>query len=621
MLTALDVAIVVAWLALSLGAGLWFARQAAAGTDQFFVTDRKLPWWAVGTSMVATTFAADTPLAVSGYVAAGGIAANWRWWYTGVGAMASVFFFARLWRRSGVVTDAELTELRYGGRASQALRAVKAVWFGVFLNVLVIAWVMRAMQKIAVVVLAIPEGATFLYLDAGVAVVLALFVLTVIYTTASGLFGVIATDVVQFGLAMFGAVVLAVMSWQLAGGLTGMQVAFDRHGFDWAQTTALLPRFDTDPVGQTSEVIVLLGVLWWTSRTVDSGGYLAQRLFSARDERHALWGALWFTVANLCLRPWPWVIVGLAGMAVIGPVADPETYYPRMMALVLPAGLFGLMVASFLAAFMSTVDTQLHWGASLLVNDLYRRFIAPNASDAHHLAVSRGAIIALALAGAAVSFVLDDIRFAWELAISVTAGLGTVYVARWLWWRPSAWSEISAMVAAGTLSGVFALLRAAHPTNNGDAAWLESVPLGLLKFPFEALWIALISAPIWLLVTALTAPPNRAHLRVFYLRVRPGGPGWRAIASDIPGFDDDGPGWPALIGFIAGTIGMYAVLLGTGALLLGRSSETAIYGALALVAVPIAAWAVARESARPIVPDCPESSNPAAALPSEQPPG
>jgi solute:Na+ symporter, SSS family len=590
MLQPLDIAIILGWLSLTFVAGLWFSKRGSTSTDDFFVADRSLPWWVIGTSMVATTFAADTPLAVSGYVAAAGIGDNWKWWFTGVGALCTVFLFARLWRRAEVVTEAELVELRYGGVASQVLRAVKALWFGVFMNMLVVAWVMRAMRKVVEVVLGIGPEALIWGIPTSVVIVVVLFCLAVAYTGSAGLWGVVATDVVQFVLAMTGSIILAVLSWRAAGGLEGIQESFLVHGFDWTTTTTLVPLNDPSPDGATLKFVLLMGVMWWAARNVDGGSYLAQRLFSAKDENHALWGYLWFTVANICVRPWPWIIVGLCGMAVLGPLEDPETYYPRMMVEVLPAGLFGLLVASFLAAFMSTIDTQLHWGASLLINDIYRRFLKPHAPDAHMLTASRVAVGLLAIVGAVASFIVEDIRFAWELALAITAGIGAVNIGRWYWWRVNAYSEFAAMgmAALGTLG--FKIFRTL------DVA--QTLPQGWLSFPFDAVAITAVSLPVWITVTLLTPPGERAHLRAFYRRVRPGGPGWRAVAGDIEGFENDGPGRGTFLGIAAGCVGIYGVLLGMGSAIVGRWHIALIWGVLAAIATLITARQVARETAR-----------------------
>ena len=590
----LDITIVVAWLLLALGLGLLFQRRASTSTESYFVADRSLPWWVIGTSMVATTFAADTPLAVCGYVAAEGIAANWKWWFVAPGSVMTVFIFSKLWRRAGVITEAELTELRYHGPSAAFLRGTKALWFGVFLNLLVIAWVMRAMRTIVETVLGIGPDAVWFGLPAGTTIVLGLFLLAVIYTVAAGLWGVVATDLVQFALAMFGSVAVAILSWKKAGGLSGIQEAFQTHNLDWEATTNLIPLNDPSPDGATAQLVILLGVTWWAARNVDGGSYLTQRLLSARDTRHASWGYLWFTVANLCLRPWPWIAVGIAGLALLGATDDPETIYPRMMLEVLPPGLFGLVVVSFLAAFMSTIDTHLHWGASLLVHDVYRRFVAPHRSDKHHLLASRVAVILLGAFGAIASFAVGEIRGAWELALSVTAGLGAVYVARWLWWRVTAWAELSAMAVA--MVGTFAIrtLAAHHPGGEGTSIWmwLEPLPFGWLAFPFDALAIVIVSIPTWVAVCYFGPATPKAHLTAFYEKVRPGGIGWRAVAGDHPDFDSHGPTRWTFLGIFAGTIGVYGALIGSGHLLLGRPVAGMLWLTASLVGGSYAVWRV-----------------------------
>lgn len=591
VLAPLDIAVIIGWLTLSLLAGLWFARRAGGSAVDFFAAGRSLPWWVVGTSMVATTFAADTPLTVSGWVATGGIAENWIWWTFGLTGMVSVFLFAPLWRRSGVLTDAELVELRYGPLAGRWLRRVKALWFGVFWNALVIAWVIRAMVKIGSTLLDVePETPlSEVGLDPGVlglgsisvsvAVVAGLFVLTVAYTAAAGLWGVVVTDLLQFALAMAASVVLSVLAWRAAGGLSGMKEGFALHGFDWDATTALIP-LDGALDGASAGFLVLIGLLWWSGHNADGGGYLAQRLFAARDERHALWAYLWFTLAHVVVRPWPWIIVALAGMALLGPVDDPETYYPRMMALLLPAGALGLMVSSFLAAFMSTIDTHLNWGASLLVHDLWRPLATAAGWRVREVFASRVAIVALAAIGAGVSFLIDDIGTAWKLAISVTAGLGAVYMARWLWWRTSAWSEIGAMACAASFTLLFSILDAGHPAQAGAEgwAWLATVPEGWLRFPFSAGFTVVFSVPIWLALTLLTPAPSHETLITFARIVRPGGPGWPE-----PLRGRGGPTLWAAAGIFCGASTVYGALLGTGWTLLGHPIWGV--GALAIAAV------------------------------------
>lgn len=585
--STLDLWILGAWMVFTFAVGVVFSRRASSSTEDFFVSGRSLPWWIVGTSMVATTFAADTPLAVSGLVAKGGIFKNWLWWTLGFSGMTSVFLFARLWRRSGVLTDAELVELRYGGDSAAWLRGLKAIWFGVAQNILIIAWVMAAMRKIATVVLDLDENSRITLLEFGenaswsmpswAAVAFALFLVAVIYTSASGMWGVVTTDVVQFVLAITIAIVFAVMAWNVVEGLPGIQAGFGEHGFDWERTAQIFPELGTR---DGTEFLLLTCVIWWGQYNLDGGGYLAQRLFAAKNERHAVLGYLWFTVAHICLRPWPWIIVGLAGMAMLGTaVEDPETYYPLLMRKLLPSGLFGLMVASFLAAFMSTIDTQLNWGASLLVNDIYKRFINPEADEKKLVRVSRLAILLLAALGAYASLQVSEIAWAWKLAFSVTAGLGTVYAARWYWWRTSAWSEISALATAALCTYGFSYVEGVrksvlHLISPGTPSVFRIEPdaINWLEFPGSAAITTFVSIVVWVSVTLCTRPVAREHLLAFYEKVRPGGPGWRALAGDRPDFATDGPPPGTLLGIVSGVIACYGALACVGWWLTGRTT-------------------------------------------------
>lgn len=595
MLHTLDIVVIVIWLVLSLGLGVWLSRRAARSFESFFAADRSLPWWVVGTSMVATTFASDTPLAVSGWVASDGIWKNWVWWTFGLTGMAAVFLFAPLWRRSEVLTDAELVELRYGPGPGTWLRRFKAVWFGVFFNALVIAWVVKAMVTLTTTLLQVEADGWI-----ALAIVAGLFVLTVVYTVASGLWGVVVTDLLQFVVAMGASVTLAVLAWFHVGGLSGLEAGFVEHNLDWEATTALLPT-DLAWDGPAAAIVILLTLTWWSAHNIDGGGYLAQRLFAAKDERHATLAYLWFTVAHMVLRPWPWIIVGLAGLAMFGMVEQPETLYPQVMGRLLPAGALGLMVASFLAAFMSTVDTQLNWGASLVVNDLWLPLRRARGLPLREIPASRIAIVLVAMLGAITSFVLPSIGEAWLLAFSVTAGLGSVYIARWLWWRTNAWSEVTAMVVSMVLTFGFDALKRYHPENTevGIEA-LAAIPAGWLAFPFSAGAIVVVGLPIWLGVTLLTPAPSPETLERFADRVRPGGVGWPAHLRSRGGL---GP--RNLVGILGGAVAVYGALLGSGWLLLGRP----LYGSIALVLAAIGAifcaWVVRHNlsDTRPEVPD------------------
>jgi Na+/proline symporter len=563
-LAGIDIAILVFYILLVFGIGLFLSRRASRSTEEFFVSGRSLPWWIVGTSMVATTFAADTPLVVSGLVAQGGIYKNWLWWQYGIGGIAAVFLFARLWRRAGITTDAELIELRYGGRPATALRAYKATWFGLFQNVIVIAWVMKAMAKIVLVVMGWDGGTTVMGINAEVFTVLTLFAIAVSYTVLSGLWGVVMTDVLQFVLAMGTSIYLAVAVLHRLGGISGISDTLTAQGFDLSETLRMIPKAALfSGVNPFLEFLVLIGVVWWASYNIDGGGYLSQRLFAAKNERHSVLGFLWYIVAHICLRPWPWIIVGLGGMALYGAIDDPERYYPMVMRSLLPPGIFGLAVASFFAAFMSTIDTQLNWGSSLLVNDLYRRFFRKERTEREYLLAARCFIILIAVLGALGSFAVKDISLAWKLIYSITAGIGTVYIARWYWWRVNAWSEISAMATALLCTVILTLL--GRSPRFADAAFVT--------FPYSMVLTVAVSVPVWVTVTFITRPVDRDHLIRFYERVRPGGSGWKAVAADLPGFESDAVGRIVLIKVIAGVIMLNSTLIGTGKIILGNGSE------------------------------------------------
>ncbi len=571
-LSSWDIAVILCYLVLVFGIGLYLSKRASRSTEEFFISGRSLPWWIIGTSMVATTFAADTPLVVSGLVAQGGIYKNWLWWQYGIGAMAVVFLFSRLWRRAGITTDAELIELRYDGRAAAALRAYRATWFGLFQNVLVIAWVMKAMAKIVLVVTGW-EGATVFGLNAEVFTVLVLFLIAVTYTALSGFWGVVITDFLQFVLAMGTAVYLAVMTVRGLGGMQGVEAGISANGFDIGELLRMVPRTASlTEANPFTEFLILIGIVWWASYSIDGGGYLSQRMFAAKDERHSALGFLWYNIAHIAIRPWPWIVVGLCGIAMFGAVDDPETYYPMVMKSVLPPGLFGVAIASFFAAFMSTIDTQLNWGSSLLVNDLYRRFLRKDRSEREYLAAARLSVLVLALLGAVSSFAVRDISFAWKLVLAVTAGIGTVYIARWYWWRVNAWSEITAMAAALLCTILFTLL--GRTQRFSGAAFVT--------FPFSTVITVFVSLPAWVTVTFLTRPVGREHLRAFYRRVHPGGAGWRRIAGDMPGFGKDGPGIRTLLQIVSGIVFLVATLFCIGEVVVGAVPRAGLSGGIAL---------------------------------------
>jgi Na+/proline symporter len=562
-LTAIDWTIIALYFAASLAIGLSYTRRAGESAGEFFLSGRSLPWWLAGTSMVATTFAADTPLAVAGLVARNGIAGNWIWWNAALGSMLTVFFFARLWRRAGIVTDVEFAELRYSGRAAAILRAFRALYLGIPINCIIIGWVNLAMAKILFVTLGWDR----------LTAVLASLAITGFYAALSGLWGVVVTDFFQFVLAMSGTIALAWFALALpaVGGVAGLRERLPESAFDF------LPRIGGAPDAAyvlalpLATFVAYVGVQWWASwypgQEPGGGGYVAQRMMSARDERHAFLATLWFTVAHYCVRPWPWILVGLASVVLYPQVADKEAAYVMVMRDHLPEGWRGLLLAAFFAAYMSTISTQLNWGTSYVVNDFYRRFVRPDASERHIVWAGRITTILIMLAGAITTFYLESIRQAWEFVLESGAGVGLVLMLRWYWWRISAWSEIAALAAPA--AGFFYL------------KFFTGV-----EFPFTLLYLAGWTAAWVLLVTMLTPPEPEEKLIAFYRRVHPGGPGWHAIAAKAGGPPPE-PIRELVVDWIAGWALVYAALFGVGALILESWIASLPYVAVAGAAAAV----------------------------------
>ncbi|MBI2524763.1 MAG: Na+:solute symporter [Candidatus Rokubacteria bacterium] len=573
ILTALDWVVIALYFALSLAVGLLFARRAGKSAEEFFLSGRKLPWWLAGTSMVATTFAADTPLAVTGLTVKHGIAGNWFWWSFVMSGMLTVFFYARLWRRAGVMTDAELTELRYAGRPAAFLRAFRACYLAIPINCIIMGWVTHAMATI----LGLSVG-----LDKWQATV-ALLAITALYSTLSGLWGVVATDFFQFILAMAGSVALAVFALGAVGGLGGLQAGLAAR-FAAPGPTALLPDLGEAWMPALT-FFVYIAVNWWASwypgAEPGGGGYVAQRILATKDERHAFLAALWFNVAHYVLRPWPWILVALCSMLLYPGLANPEEGYVRVMVDQLPPVWRGFLLAAFFAAYMSTISTHLNWGASYLLNDVYRRHLRPDASPGHYVAVGRWATLGLMVISGIITYYLKSVEGAWKFLLAIGAGTGLVYLLRWYWWRINAWSEVAAMAAALVLSLSLQFGAGLDPATPRSFAWLM-----LLTVAGTTL--------VWLAVTHLTPPEPVEHLRRFYERVRPGGRGWVEVAGRA---DEEGPGWGGLGRWLLGCAVVYLGLFGTGSLLLGRPWRglTLVGAALALTV-----WIVRHSEPEPI---------------------
>ncbi len=535
---------------MALGWGAWHARRASASTEAFFAADRSLPWWLAGTSIVATTFAADTPLAIAGLVATDGIAGNWFWWADVLPVVIGAFIVSHLWKRSGVLTDNEITELRYGGRPAAGLRLFRALYFGVLRNAIVMGWVNLAMVKILALALGLDEDQSLLVLGG-------LFLLTVAYTLMAGLIGVVFTDFLQFGLALLGSILLAILAVEDLGGL---QPVLDRLEGE----RDLLSIFPSPDDGDAFwAFLAYVGVKSWSSGNTEGNGYTAQRILATRSERDARLASLWYAIAHFAIRPWPWIIVGLVAVVRFPGLEDPESGYVVVMLDVLPPGLLGLLIAAMLAAFMSTIDTQLNWGASYLTHDIYKRFIDPDATERRLVVVARLSIVALAAIGAAATLMMDSVADAWKLLATITAGTGLILLLRWLWWRINAWSEIAVMTAS--LVGA-----------NLVDAWTE------IAFPFSLVVVVAFALPVAFVVTLLTPPEDPEVLRRFYERVRPAG-AWAPVA-DRAGLELRGLGWQPWVDVAAATLGIYAAIAGTAGLLfgdpLGGLASWALAGAL-----------------------------------------
>jgi Na+/proline symporter len=551
-LTAIDWAIVAAYFLLSMGIGLYFTKRGGESLNEYFLSGRNVSWWLAGTSMVATTFAADTPLVVTGLVSAHGVAGNWLWWNMLMSGMLTVFFFARLWRRARVMTDVEFAEIRYSGQPAAVLRGFRALYLAIPINLIILGWVTRAMIKILTISLGLHDVQILgLTVSGEVLAVGICFVITVAYSAGAGMWAVLWTDLVQFVIKMSAVIVLAVYAVRAVGGMGQLKAGLATHFGSADAALSVLPLRMT-PTGLEAytwmpllALAVFLSVQWWAAwypgAEPGGGGYIAQRIFSAKTERDGVLATLFFNVAHYAIRPWPWIITGLCTVllypAGIGPTHDHEAAYVQAFVDLLPTPWRGFMMAGFAAAYMSTVGTQLNWGASYLVNDFYKRFLNRNATEKHYVAVSRWATIFLFLASAFVTMHLQSIEGAWKFLLALGSGTGLVLILRWYWWRINAWSEISAMITSLVVSiAAITLVKGRFPAGDMRSdAWVMLVTVG-------------VSTVVWLSVTYLTKPEPEEVLESFYRRVRPGGPGWRRI-SERAGFGREGiPGgalaWP-----------------------------------------------------------------------------
>jgi SSS family solute:Na+ symporter len=561
-LTTTDWVVVITYGFIVLVVGLYFARRAGQGTDEFFLAGRKLPWWLLGTSMVATTFSTDTPNLVTDMVRSGGVSQNWLWWAFVITGMCTVFFYAKLWRRSETLTDMAFYELRYSGKPAAFLRGFRALYLGVFFNVMIMATVTLAAIKIGGVLLGVGKYEVVLLAGA----------VTVLYSATSGLWGVVVTDLLLFVIAMVGSVAAAYFAviQPEVGGLTGLFTSPELQG-----KLSFLPDF-TDWRTAAAVFIVPVAVQWWSTwypgAEPGGGGYVAQRMLAARDEKEAMGATLWFNVAHYALRPWPWILVALASLLVYPSLGSIQSAFPNLdpsiighdlaypaMLVFLPHGLLGMVVASLAAAYMSTISTHLNWGASYVVDDFYRRFINDWEEDRHYVTVGRVTTVGLIIMAGIVSLWLENALQAFQILLQIGAGTGLVFLLRWFWWRINAWSEMAAMVVSFLVAIYFQFVH----TTLGFPAMDPSLQL--------VIGVALTTVG-WLVVTFLTAPASEETLRIYYAKIRPYGAGWRRILNlgpEDPGPDAGGVA-AGFLGWFLALAAVYGALFGIGYILYGN---------------------------------------------------
>jgi Na+/proline symporter len=581
-LALLDWLVIAGYFLVNIGIGLWYRRRATASTDEFFAGGRNVSWWLAGTSMVATTFAADTPLAVTGLVASYGIAGNWLWWNMLLSSMLTVFFFARLWRRAGVLTDVEFAELRYAGRPAAFLRGFRALYLGLPINCIILGWVNLAMVKILLIIFPDLSLARLGIADpklAALVVVFGIMLVTALISTLSGLWGVLVTDLFQFVLKMGMVVVLAWCAVRAVGGMAALESrlrALDAARGGHGSVLSFVPDAGSAWMPMMA-FFVYLAVSWWATwypgAEPGGGGFIAQRILCARDEKHSLLATLWFTVAHYAIRPWPWILTALASLVLYPTLADKESGFVKTMAdpSVFPPALAGLMIAAFAAAYMSTVATQFNWGASYLVNDFYRRFLVRGASDRHYVRAGQLATLGLMVLSSAVTYFQESIAGAWTFLLAIGAGTGSVFILRWFWWRINAWSEVAAMAASFVVSLGLQFGFRLDTSNPREFAWTVLVTVAC-------------STVAWVAATFLTPAEPAPTLVAFFRRVRPAAAGWKPIARQAPDVVPVQDGRQNLVAYLAGCAMVYMTLFGVGRLLFGQIAGGAAYLAVAVVA-------------------------------------
>jgi len=611
-LTFLDISIILLFFAIIFLITYYFSKNINNELNGFFLSGRKLPWYLAGTAMVATTFAADTPLAVTELVAYNGIAGNWLWWNMAIGGMLTVFFFAPLWRRSDILTDLEFIEFRYSGKSASILRGFKAVYLGFLMNLIILAWVHKAMDKIFLVIF--PGVNSFL-------IVCILAIITATYAMLIGLTGTIRTDSIQFVFALIGCIILAIFAIKIPeiGGLNGLRSKIDpsllsffpvlkgkNHYSEFLKNTFSLP------IGAfVAYVFIQWWAAWYPGADPGGGGYIAQRIMATKNEKHGMLATLWFNIAHYTLRPWPWIVVALCAMLILprsrsieelklkNPelfikvveaynsgeniyaknyskdflemyecyqnTIDPGVMYPKLMVKFLPSGLLGLLIAVFLSAYMSTIAAQLNWGTSYIVNDFYKRFIKKGMNDKHYILISRIMFMVLTILSLVIAkYFLNTIKGAWEFIINASAGLGFVLILRWFWWRINAWSEITAMIVP-------------------IIAYLIIIKYTDFRPPYTMYFTTIITIVITLFVTLITPPVEIHKLIEFFRKIHPFNYGWKKIQKIVPDVKSDNNFKYLFLNWIYGIIIIYSALYATGKFLFGFYTSALIATAILFI--------------------------------------
>ncbi len=593
-LSSLDYGFIIVFFTLVLGIGIYVSKKSGESSSEFFLSGRTMPWWLLGLSMVATTFSTDTPNLVTDLVRTTGVSGNWGWWCFLLTGMLTVFVYAKLWRKSNVKTDLEFYELRYGGKPASFLRKFRAVYLGVLFNVITMSAVTLAAIKIGGIMLGLEPWQTVV--GAGL--------ITVVFSALGGFKGVVYTDFLLFFVAMAGAIGAAfyLVNIPEVGGLE----AVISNDLVKNKMNILPDLSDTKMV--ITILVIPLAVQWWSSwypgGEPGGGGYIAQRMLAAKNENHAIGATFFFNIMHYALRPWPWILVALASLVVYPDVASIAEAFPNVpadklghdlaysaMLTKLPSGLLGVVLASLIAAYMSTISTQLNWGSSYLVFDFYKQQINPNATEKQMVAVGRLSTVVLMVLSAFLALAMQNAMDVFNLLLSFGAGTGLIFILRWFWWRINAWSEISAMFASGILSILIA--------TTSLKSYLFDAQNGVLPEWGELPFIMIITTVIWLTATFMTQPESKEVLRSFYLKIQPGGPGWAKVVDDanddnevIVNTDEKWSVPSGITAMLLGVILIYTLMFATGYWIYGRTTLALILSGVAVVSgiLLIVAW-------------------------------